>query len=484
MRTRRRRSVQPSPIHLAGVRLARRAVVVALVLAAPWALAVRAGTPPSLQSGSPPAQGAQGARATATPPAPRHIVIHAGRLIDGVSTTTRERVSIVIEGDRIKAVENGFTQPAGAEVLDLSTSTVLPGLIDAHTHITSEGTGNWIVKVVTLTDTDAAVRSTVYARRTLEAGFTAIRNVGASGGADVSLKRAIDEGFVPGPRIWTARESLSITGGHGDQGGLRPDLAINSTWQHGIVDSPEEAAKAVRYQHKYGADLIKFTATGGVLSIGDSGDAQQFNEAEMRAIVETAHLLGMKVAAHAHGKRGIDAAIRAGVDSIEHGTYLDDESIALFKKHGTYLVPTVLAGKTVAAMAKIPGHLHPTVQAKAAKIGPLMQEMAGRAYRGGVKMAFGTDTGVSNHGENAREFAHLVEAGVAPRDAILMATRHAAELIGAADRIGSIQPGRHADVIAVAGDPLRDVSELERVTFVMKGGQVVRGAAGRSTGTK
>ena len=288
------------------------------------------------------------------------------------------------------------------------------------------------------------------------------------------MKRAIDAGIVVGPRIWTARTTLSITGGHGNQGGLRPDLWVPPTWVDGIVDSADEARKAVRYQHKYGADLIKITATGGVLSIGDSGDAQQFTDEELRAIVESSHLLGMKVAAHAHGKQGIDSAIRAGVDSIEHGTYSDDGSFALFKKHGTYLVPTILAGKTVAELATIPGHFHPTVQEKAARIGPLIQDMFRRAHAAGVKVAFGTDSGVSTHGENAREFGYMVEAGMKPIDAILSATKQAADLLGAADRVGSIQAGRFADVIAVAGNPLTDITELRRVTFVMKDGKRIK----------
>jgi imidazolonepropionase-like amidohydrolase len=410
-------------------------------------------------------------------------VIHAGRLIDGVGNTPRSNVSILIARDRILRVEDGFVRPQGAAVTDLSTATVLPGFIDSHTHITGEGTSDAIVKAVTLSPVDEAVRSTAYAKRTLEAGFTAIRNLGSDGAADVALKKAINEGLVPGPRIWCARNTISITGGHGDQGGLRPELGGESTWQNGIVDSPDEAAKAVRYQRKYGADLIKFTATGGVLSINDSGDHQQFSDAEMKAIVDTAKLLGMRVAAHAHGKRGMEAAIRAGVNSIEHGTYLDAETIALFKQHGTYLVPTILAGKTVEEMSKKPGALHPLVRDKAARIGPLIQDSFKRAYTAGVKIAFGTDSGVSIHGENAREFGYMVEAGMPPMEAILSATKYAADLLGASDIVGSIQAGRFADLVAVAGNPLQDISELQRVMFVMKGGVVYKERTPAATST-
>ncbi len=419
------------------------------------------------------APGAQSARAT------DETVILAGRVIDGVSAAPRGASTIRIKGDRIVSITDGWSEPGAAEVIDLKAFTVMPGLIDMHVHLTGEGTADSLAKSVTLTATDLAVESTVYARKTLDAGFTSVRNLGAAGGADISLRRAIDLGMVPGPRIWTARNSLAITGGHADTGGLRPELGVFSNWMNGIVDGPDEAAKAVRYQSKYGATVIKFTATAGVLSIAGSGDVQQFSDEEMRAIVETSHLLGLKVAAHAHGKKGLEAAVRAGVDSIEHGTYADDETFALFRKHGTYLVPTILAGKTVAELAAKPGHFHPLVQTKAATIGPLIQEMFQRAHAAGVKIAFGTDSGVSVHGENAREFGYMVEAGMRPMDAILSATRNAADLLGASDRVGSIQAGRFADIIAVAGDPLADISEMTRVQFVMKGGVVRRGPIGR-----
>jgi imidazolonepropionase-like amidohydrolase len=306
------------------------------------------------------------------------------------------------------------------------------------------------------------------------AGFTTIRDVGAAGFIDISLRDAINAGTVPGPRLFVATRSLSITGGHGDTGGMREDLLPEPDYRNGIINSPEDAVRAVRYMVKYGADHIKFTATGGVLSIADSGSGQQFTLEEMKAIVDTAHMLDRKVAAHAHGAEGMKVALRAGVDSIEHGTYLDDETIALFKKHGAYLVPTIIAGKTVENAAKVPGFFPPPVEAKARTIGPLIQNAFGRAYRGGVKIAFGTDAGVCPHGQNAKEFEYMVEAGMPAIEAILSATRNAADLLGQSQNIGSLQAGRYADLVAVKGDPTSNIKLLQNVSFVMKGGQVYK----------
>jgi imidazolonepropionase-like amidohydrolase len=327
---------------------------------------------------------------------------------------------------------------------------------------------------LTRRNSDTAIQATVYARRTLIAGFTTVRDVGAASFVDISLRDAINAGTVPGPRMFVATRALSITGGHGDAGGLREDLLPEPDYRNGIINSPEDGVRAVRYQAKYGADHIKISATGGVLSIADSGSGQQMTLEEMKAIVDTARMLDRKVAAHAHGAEGMKDALRAGVSSIEHGSYIDAEAIALFKKHGAYLVPTIIAGKTVENAAKIPGFFPPAIEAKARTIGPLIQNAFGRAYRGGVKIAFGTDAGVVEHGKNAKEFEYMVEAGMPPIEAILAATRSAADLIGRPSDIGSIQAGRYADIVAVKGDPLADIKLLQNVSFVMKSGQVYK----------
>lgn len=404
------------------------------------------------------------------------IVIHAGHLIDGVSKAPRSQVSIVIHDDRITAVQAGFVSPKDAEVIDLSKSTVLPGLIDCHVHITSQfDGGNPIAEEVTETRFDSAVKATAYARATLLAGFTSVRDVGADTDVVVALKKQIAAGAVPGPRMWVSGAALGPTGGHTDQStGLNPELS-DSTWAQNIIDGPEEARKAVREHKKLGADLIKIMPSGGVLSVDDDPRRKLMTDDEIRAVVDTAHSLGLKVAAHAHGKAAIDAAVRLGVDSIEHGSFADRESYKLMKEHGTYLVPTLLVAQTVYDVAKAhPEQLNPSSAQKALAVAPRVRKNLHDAYEAGVKIAFGTDQALAPHGRNAKEFVLMVQAGMSPMDAIVAATGSAADLIGSAQDIGSVQQGRYADLVAVAGDPLSDITELERVQFVMKGGVIYK----------
>jgi len=415
--------------------------------------------------------------AGAGPALAKDLVIHAGRLIDGVGKTARTQVSILIHDDRITAVQAGYATPAGAEVVDLTDYTVLPGLIDAHVHITQGfHAGDPIHTAMTRTGYDDAIESTNYARDTLMAGFTSARDVGAQTSVIVALKRAINNGIVPGPRLWVAGDPISPTGGHGDPAnGLDPELE-HPGWDMTIVDSPEAARRTVRLLRRQGADLIKILPSGGVMSIGDDPKLQLMADDEIKAVIETAHALGMKVAAHAHGKIAIEHSIMLGVDSIEHGSYADAESYKLFKAHGTYLVPTMLVGSKVYVHAQThPEDLNPSTAAKALIIGPMLQKNLHDAYAAGVKIAFGTDTfGMSNHGENAQEFALMVKAGMTPMDAILAATAGGSDLIGDTQDIGSVQAGRYADIIAVKADPLEDVTRLERVGFVMKGGVIYK----------
>jgi imidazolonepropionase-like amidohydrolase len=404
------------------------------------------------------------------------IAIHAGRLIDGTGARPREQVTILVHDDRIVSVTPGYSQPAGAQMIDLGNMTVLPGLIDCHVHITDQFDGGDPVReLVTRDDFDDAYKTPAYARATLEAGFTSVRDVGAATDLVVAMKRAIARGEIAGPRMWVSGAPLGPTGGHSDShSGLDPAIA-NPRWNESLIDGVDSAIRAVRDHRRRGVDLIKIMPSGGVLSVNDDPMLQLMSDAEIKAVVDTAHALGMKVAAHIHGREAIDHAIALGVDSVEHGSYAGPESYALFKEHGAYLVPTLLIAQRVYEVATThPEQLPPSSAAKAIAIAPHLQQNLGAAYRAGVKLAFGTDQGLVPHGRNAGEFALMVKAGVSPMDAILAATRNAADLIGDSADIGSVQPGRFADIVAVSGDPLADVTELERVRFVMKGGIVYR----------
>lgn len=406
----------------------------------------------------------------------KDVVIHAGVLIDGTGAAPKHNVSILIHDDRVQAVEDGFVTPAGAEILDLSHSTVLPGLIDCHVHITGQNDGgNPIAERVTRTRFDAAMRAPVYTRNTLLAGFTSVRDVGADTDVVVALKKAIQQGFVEGPRMWVAGTPLGPTGGHNDEANGMDDELTGATWKDNIVDSPSDARRIVRELKRKGVDLIKIMPSGGVLSIGDDPKRQLMTDDEIAEVVRTAHSLGLKVAAHAHGEGAINAAVRLGVDSIEHGTYGDAESYKLMKEHGTYLVPTMLIGQAVNDLAKShPEQLNPSSAQKAIETVPRMKQNLHDAYEAGVKIAFGTDESLVAHGQNAGEFPLMVAAGMTPMGAIVAATGHAADLIGDSADIGSVKPGRYADIVAVDGDPLKDITLLEHVAFVMKGGVVYK----------
>jgi imidazolonepropionase-like amidohydrolase len=409
-------------------------------------------------------------------PEPTTMFVEAGRLLADPSNGVVQRgKTLVIRGNQVVEVRDGFVgDPAQGQVIDLRTAFVLPGLIDSHVHLTGQQNPNSRLEEVTLSDADQAMVGARYARRTLMAGFTTVADLGAGNQAIFALRNAVRNGDVPGPRIIAAGSSVSIHGGHGDINGYRDDV-MHLLSSESICSGADNCMRAVRTQVRAGADIIKITATGGVLSNTAAGLGQQFSDPELTAIVDSAHRMGRQVTAHAHGVDGINAFLRAGGDSIEHGTYLDDQSIRLFKANGAWLVPTLLAGDFVARIASGPNNFFtPAQTAKALEAGPKMLDMARRAHEGGVKIAFGTDSGVSAHGDNAQEFALLVRAGLTPLEAIQAATVGAAEHLRISSEAGKIAPGMPADIVAVSGDPLTDVTELERMKFVMKGGAVYR----------
>jgi imidazolonepropionase-like amidohydrolase len=405
----------------------------------------------------------------------QRTLIQCGSLIDGILNTARPNVTIIVEKNKIIAVENGFSTPQTSDkVIDLKTKTVMPGLIDMHVHLESETSRDQFQKRIGQNMADVAYEAQKNAQTTLMAGFTTVRDLGGSG-VNIALRNAINRGIAIGPRIFTSGKTIATTGGHGDpSNGIRSDLEFPHQALDGVVNSKEQARQAVRQRYKDGSDWIKITATGGVMSIAKNGKGPQFQDDELEGIISTAKDYNFKVAAHAHGAEGMKRALRAGVTTIEHGSFLDDECIKLFIEKGAYLCPTIIAGKTVADSAKIPGYYHPFVAKKAIETGAASQAAFGRAYKAGVKICFGTDAGVFVHGKNAKEFQYMTEAGMPMMEALKTATMTNADVLDMKDQIGSIENGKIADIIAVDADPIKDPKVMMNVTFVMKEGVIYK----------
>ncbi len=403
----------------------------------------------------------------------QRTIIHCGNLINGKTREIQSQVTVVVEGNKILSVDKGFSKPGqNDKLIDLSKRTVMPGLIDMHVHIESETSKDAVVRRYTQNEADVAFQSTIYARKNLMAGFTTVRDCGGSG-VNIALRNAISAGTIIGPRIFTTGKGIATTGGHGDPtNGSRKDLMGDPGPKEGVINGPDDARKAVRQRYKDGADFIKITATGGVLSVAKDGSGPQFTQEEVNAIVEAAKDYGFHTAAHAHGAEGMKRAVLAGITTIEHGTLMSEEVMDLMKQKGTYHVPTIIAGRSAAEYAKIPGYYHPLVAPKAIEIGSKIQENFAKAYKRGVKIAFGTDAGVFPHGENAREFGYMVEGGMPAIEALLSAMQVNAEILGMGDKLGSLEAGKLADIVAVNEDPTKNIKTMEKVTFVMKDGVV------------
>ncbi len=403
-------------------------------------------------------------------------LLHAGHLSDGGSDSALTEMTVRVDGSQIKAIESGYVA-AGPDdtVIDLKNHTVMPGLMDMHVHLTSQYTEDSRLNRFITNEADYAIDAVKYAKRTLEAGFTVVRNLGDAFNVTIALRKAIEDGDVPGPRVFSAGKSLATTGGHADPtNGWASHIAGDPGPRQGVVNGVDDVRKAVRQRYKDGADWIKITATGGVLSVAKSGENPQFTDEELVAVVDTAADYGLRVAAHAHGTEGMKRAVIAGVASIEHGTFMDQEVMRLMKKNGTFYVPTILAGVWVGEKSKIDGFFPDLVRPKAAAIGPVIKSTFAKAYKAGVPIVFGTDSGVSAHGDNAQEFSLMVEGGMPPMEAIQSATSVAAKFLGIDDTHGTLEANKQADIVAVPGNPLDDITAMERVSFVMKAGIIYK----------